>query len=368
MSEIRIGGHVGMDVMRDYGEGQTGSLIRKRAKHELGVTGKWAGFDMYGHNIKALMNESTCLDAMDGSGFTPVMFHEGPDYIDQEDMGDTETPTDPEAWRRNCVRMLAKIRARGLRHGDLIGANIITRGNKPYAIDWQEGHLLTEPAPQRNPSSDSALLMRHIAGTLGPDGQTDIPRVARRWGVVLGALGANTNLTLPLKGKSFLDLGCFQGDFVALAATEGMVATGVDEGGFRSGENSIEIGRKVWADFPFGTINLKNQNINSSPSSSLGPIQWSDWDVVMMFSTWPYIVNHYGIEQALNILQWIVANNEVLFFETQLYGDGPGPEQLRNDADVKSMFLRLGASGVKELGAFPVTNRPASRTIWEVRK
>ncbi len=160
MSETRIGGHVGMDVIRHHGD-QTGPWIRKQAKHERGVTGKWAGFDMYGHNVEALMNESTCLQAMDGSGFTPMLIYEGPDYIDQEDLGDTETPTDPEAWRRNCVRMLAEIRARGLRHGDLIRDNIITRGNDPHAIDWQEGHLITEPAPQRNPSSDSALLMRH---------------------------------------------------------------------------------------------------------------------------------------------------------------------------------------------------------------
>ena len=362
MSETRIGGHVGMDVIRHHGD-QTGPWVRKQAKHERGVTGAWAGFDMYGHNIEALLNESMCLQAMDGSGFTPMLIHEGPDYIAQEDLGDTETPADPETWRRNCVRMLAEIRARGLRHGDLIGANIITRGNKPYAIDWQEGHLLTEPAPQRNPSSDSALLMRHIAGTLGPDGQTDIPRVARRWGVVLGALGANTNLTLPLKGKSFLDLGCFQGDFVALAAAEGMAATGIDEGGFRSGENSIEIGRKVWADFPFGEIRLARANIILD-----SPKQWSGHDVVMMFSTWPYIVQNIGWERACDLLYQVIKNNEVLFFETQLYGDGPGPEQLKDDGDVDGLLLSLGATTVKNLGSFPVTNRPASRTIWEVRK
>ncbi len=365
MSETRIGGHVGMDVIRHHGD-QTGPWIRKQAKHELGVTGQWDGLDVYRHNVEALMNERQCLEAMDGSGFTPKLISGGadyPDWIEQEDLGNTEPPTDQEAWRRNCVRMLAEIRARGLRHGDLIGANIITRGNKPYAIDWQEGHLLTEPAPQKQPSSDSAFLMRHIAGTPGPDGQMDIPRVARRWGVVLGALGANTNLTLPLKGKSFLDLGCFQGDFVALAAAEGMMAEGIDGGNFRTGENSIEIGLKVWANFPFGKIALYvDQIVRPSPS------QWYDWDVVMMFSTWPYIVNNYGWDRACQVLKAIIANNDVLFFETQLWGDGPGPEQLRNDADVKSMLLRLGASGVKELGTFPVTNRPASRTIWEVRK
>ena len=346
-----------MDVFRDHGD-QTGPWIRKQAKHELGVTGDWAGLDVYGHNVEALINERVCLEAMDGSGFTPMMINVGRDYIEQEDMGDTETPNDMEAWRRNCVRMLAEIRARGLRHGDLVGSNIITRGNHPNAIDWQEGHLLTEPAPQKQPWSDSALLMRHIAGTPGPDGQMDIPRVARRWGVVLGALGANTNLTLPLKGKSFLDLGCFQGDFVALAAAEGMIATGVDAGGFRSGENSIEIGQKLWADFPFGEIRLRRMSI----------YKWSGYDVVMLFSTWPYIVKDFGWDLACGLLRSIINENEVLFFETQLYGDGPGPEQLKTDDDVAALLFGEGATTVKNLGTFPVTNRPASRTIWEVRK
>lgn len=366
MSETRIGGHVGMDVIRHNGDQNThpGSWIEKRAKHERGVTGRWAGLDVYGHNVDALMNERQCLQAMDGSGFTPMLIGEGPDYpdyIEQEDLGNTEPPTDQEAWRRNCVRMLAEIRARGLRHGDLIGANIITRGDHPYAVDWQEGHLLTEQAPQINPSTDSAFLMRHIAGTPGADGQMDIPRVARRWGVVLGALGADRNLTLPLKGKSFLDLGSFQGDFVALAAAEGMVATGVDQGRFRTGEDSIVIGQKLWADFPFGTIYLQHDNIISVPV-------WSEWDVVMMFSTWPYIVNDYGWNRACDVLKAIIERNEVLFFETQLYGDGPGPEELKTDDDVTALLFNEGATSVKNLGMFPVTNRPASRTIWEVRK
>ncbi len=362
MIETRIGGHVGMDVIRSVG-GSGDSIIIKQAKHALGVTGAWTGLDMHGHNVEALMNEAECLRAMADSGYTPRLLLEGTDGIEQEDMGDTETPADMEAWRRNCVFMLAEIRARGLRHGDLKGSNIITRGNNPYAIDWQEGHLLTEPAPQKSPWSDSALLMRHIAGTYGPDGQLDTPRVARRWLTVLGALGASLNLTLPLKGKSFLDLGCFQGDFVALAAAEGMVATGIDQGGFRSGENSIEIGQKVWNGFPFGTINLLNQNIVDKAH------QWAGYDVVVMFSTWPYIVQDFGWDPACEVLRSIVNNNEVLFFETQLHGDGPGPSESVTNDDVETMlWYRADASQIKNIGTFPVTGRPAKRTVWEVRK
>lgn len=357
-----IGGHVGMDVIRDHGD-QTGSYIIKRAKHEKGTSNTWAGIDMFDHNVDALKNEAWMLELMDGSGFTPMITGIEGDYITQEDLGATEPHTDGELFRRNCVWMLSTIRARGLRHGDLIGSNIITRGNHPYAIDWQEGHLLTEPAPQKQPWSDSHLLMRHIAGTAGADGQMDTPRVARRWGVVLGALGATMNFKLPLKGKTFIDLGCFQGDFVALAAAEGMEAYGFDQGGFRSGENSIEIGRELWKGFPFGNLFLFPTNIVERPSI---PIE--NWNVVMMFSTWPYIVKDYGWERATKTLEVIIERNEVLFFETQLAGDGPGPAALKTDDDVAELLRSLGASIVKNIGTFPVTGRPASRTVWEVRK
>jgi SAM-dependent methyltransferase len=200
--------------------------------------------------------------------------------------------------------------------------------------------------------------MQHIEGTLGPDGFCDTPRVARRWRAVLWALGAAGNCTLPLKDKSFLDLGCFQGDFCALAAAEGMHAFGVDQGGFRTGENSIEIARQLWDGFPFGELTLTQHNITEWPSYVA--------DVVMMFSTWSYIVKDHGLARAEEVLAKVIAEAGVLFFENQLYGDGPGPEFLKIDEDIRTTLHRLGGSTVKALATFPVTGRPGSRTVWEV--
>jgi len=363
----RIGGHLGMDVTRDCGN-PTGSFIIKRAKHENGTSGIWVGVDMFNHNVDALMNEARMLRLMGGSGFTPMLTGEGSSGIEQEDVGDTEPPTDGELFRRNCIKMLATIRARGLRHGDLIGSNVITRNNHPCAIDWQEGHLLTEPAPQKQPWSDSHLLMRHIYGTLDVNGQADTPRVARRWSAVLHALGADTNFTLPLKGKTFLDLGCFQGDFVALAAAEGMDARGIDQGGFRSGENSIKIGAELWHDFPFGKMTLLKTDIVTITQNVKKHTHGEIFDVVMMFSTWPYIVRDFGWDIATETLAVIIERNVVLFFETQLAGDGPGPAALKTDDDVAQLLHSLGASTVNAIATYPVTGRPANRTVWEVRK
>lgn len=360
ISRVNIGGHRGLDVFRLTYKDLT--LIEKRANHDKGNQGKDVGVDLYDRNVIAVQNETRMLEAMEGSGFTPIVLSKGDDFVVQGDAGDSRTPDDMEAYRRNCVKMLATIRVHNLRHGDLRGSNIINQGNWPIAIDWQEGHFLHEPAPQKQPFSDSFLLMQHLKGTLGPDGVADTPRVGRRWMAILGDLGAEFNMNLPLEGKTFLDLGCFQGDFVALAAAEGMDAYGVDAGGFRSGENSIEIGGQHWKDFPFGSITLAQLNIMDMNSFMRHGVKT---DVAMMFSAWPYIVNDYGRLFADKLLSDILYDVHVLYFETQLQGDGPGPDFLKTDDDVVNMFRTMAATA-KPLITIPVTGRPASRTVFRV--
>ncbi len=358
----RIGGHRGLDVMRlqlqTQGQSFPATFIQKRALHVKGNQGELFGVDLYGLNETAIHNEAMMLDVMEDSGFTPRLIDIDEGVLTEGDVGTHEPATDPELWRRNLVKMLATIRSRGLRHGDLKGANIITRDNWPWVIDWQESHYLGDVPPQRNPFADSSLLMQHIEGTPDANGQIDIPRVGRRWRLVLGALGAVTNCNVPLKGNTVLDMGCFQGDFVALAAAEGMTALGVDSGGFRSGENSIEIGRHLWVKFPFGEAKLFQSDIVGFPDF--------DKDVVMMFSTWPYIVQQHGRPVAEALLERIIEGAGVFFFETQLAGDGPGPDFLKADRDVALMLMSLGAQSAIPLGTIPVTNRPACRTVWKV--
>ncbi len=362
-----IGGHRGLDVERCLLK-TGGTFIAKSPLHQFGNQGKpppdgLFGVDLREINITAVHNEAAMLCEMSGSGYTPEFLSIESDVLCEEDLGvGAEMPHDGEIWRQNLVRMLATIRARGLRHGDLRGSNIITRGNHPWAIDWQEAHYLGDVPPQKSPFSDSHHVMQHIIGTIGPTGVADVPRVARRWLAVLGTLGASTNLELPLKGQTFLDLGCFQGDFTALAASEGMVATGVDRGGFRTGENSIEIARNLWESFPFGRATFIEGDILDVA------YRYDAADVVVMFSTWSYIVQEYGHDRAFDLLRGVIANAGVFFFENQLAGDGPGPEFLRTDADIQSMLHRLGARHVMEIGTFPVTGRPASRTVWRVQR
>lgn len=349
---VAIGGHVGMHVYR----GARG--IMKLALHRDDNY----GHDTYEANVKALMNEARMLEHLSGSRIAPEMIERGADWIMQQDLGVSEKPQDMEFHRRQMVRMVATMRQYGVRHGDLTGLNVITHQDVPQAIDWQEGHILGEMPPQKSPATDSDFLCRYLIGTAGPDGTFDTPRVARRWLAVLGSLGGtrlakNPVSNLPLKGKTFMDLGCFQGDFVALAATEGMRASGIDPGGFRSGEDAIEIGNELWKDFPFGEIIL-------SHGDALWPDRHFRYDVVMMFSTWPYLVQQAGREEAEALLGRIMQDCGVLFFETQLYGDGPGPDFFQTDNDVASMLGQYGQ--VHRLINIPVTGRPASRSVFKV--
>ncbi len=343
-----------MDVLRGDG------VISKIALHERGIQGDdLHGVDLFGLNETAIHNEAMMLDVMYGSGFTPMLIDIADGELIQTDVGKTERPKDAEHWRHNLVRALATIRARGLRHGDLKGANVITRNDYPWIIDWQESHFLGDVPPQVRPKSDSYFLMQHIEATPGADGLCDVPRVARRWRAVLESLGAVEDVGLPLNGKTFLDLGCFQGDFVALAAAEGMVATGIDTGGFREGEDSIAIGQSIWTDFPFGDIRLHKIDVKRFTFGV---------DVAVMFSTWPYFVDMYGFTAGIDLLRAIVEQAGVFFFETQYSGDGPGPDFLKGDEDMGHLFNTLGAGTVEPIAVFPVTDKPFDRTIWRIEK
>lgn len=336
----RIGGHEGVDVERWYTTEDT--IIAKTPHDEA--------------SHLAVVNEMRALEVMRGSGFTPAPLY----GFCQTDVGLCESVTDMQTFRRNCVKALATIRARGLRHGDLTGprtdgvSNIICRDNWPWIVDWQESHRIGEPAPDKSPYSDSYLLMRTLANWPDAEGKTDTTRIARRWMAILEDMGAHLDLSLPLEGQYLLDLGCYQGDFVTLAATEGMEAFGV----------GLEpVGKSLWGDFPFGSVSLHQGNF----VDPLRGVAFSyKAEVVLLLSTWPYVVHDYGRKRALLLLQKIMDECHVMYFETQLYGDGPGPEFLKTDSDVGFMLGEYGAA--QPIVTVPVEGRDAHRTVWRVTR
>lgn len=270
-----------------------------------------------------------------------------------EDLGESQPVTDSEAFRRNLIDLLWDLRDEGIIHGDLTAANIIVRDNTPWLIDFADAQNIGPDVVRRQAVADSATALMALANW---PGELDTTRIARRWLAILDHLGADRDLGLPLRGKTLLDLGCYRGDFVALAACEGMIASGFDHGNFLPGEDSIAWARERWSHLPVGF-----------EYADIMKLDTFDFDVVLLFSVWPYLVRDHGRDAAEAKLSEIIHDCGTLFFETQLLGDGPGPEFLRSDADVRSLLTRH-ASEVTKLVTIPVAGRDASRTLWAVRQ
>ena len=335
------------------------------------------------YNEAALYNEANCLTIMAGTGFAPEIVdirrsEEGPQFDGlprfttiQTDAGVTEPIVDGEKFRRQMVKLVGAIRSRGLRHGDLTEPNLVFRNDRPTLLDWQESHPLAEKGPQKQPWTDSFMAMRDVAGMADVEGKFDTPRVARRWMAVLTELGATIHREggLPLEGKSFVDFGCYVGDFPALAAIEGMEAWGIDGGGFRSGENSIQIGNELWHDLLPHVPTLVEADIFDWVLGEYAHQQVEPWDVSMMFSTFPYLVQQRGWGAAEALVEEIIRRSDAFFFECQLAGDGPGPAQFQSDQEIGNWLSERvpDVTSVKALDQFAVWGRPASRAVFAVR-
>ncbi len=349
-----LGAHHGQITTRiTYGNNTT--YIYKQA-----VDGD--GDERYEARCAGIAREAMVLEHLEGHGIAPRLIDVGHDWSIQEDLGDTDLP-DGETFRRACTRLLYGIRQSGMFHGDLTEANVVVRGERAWAVDWQDASwVYDEPPLQQNPQTDGHFLWRYVAATPGAgETQADIPRVVRRW--------QNVRSRMPANAYTLLDLGCFQGDFVAIAAAEGMNAYGWDQGGFRSGEDSIAIADALWPDMAHfhkaNVIDWGNEWVTYTGD---------DPDVILLFSTWPYLLQDCAFggpgplsrQQGWEFIRKTAERCQVLFFETQLAGDGPGPPWLETDGDVWRMLTRRAGLKAEPICNIPVAGRPASRTVWRV--
>lgn len=326
-----------------------------------------------------LANDRRMIEHLSGFGMVPEVYDWTPDSTRMEDLGpnlhqrilefpeahrrpslaamDARFPiVDGERWRRNCTRMLWRLRQARIRHADLTPMNMAIRGeDEPVIYDFHSSHLFDEPPPDRQ-TSDSFLLwnrQKEFPSQLWP---ADSPRIIRRWLAVMGDLGGNTGVA-NLEGKTLLDLGCFAGDFCGMAAADGMIATGVDLGGFNAEYDSLSVARALWGEMAceFSRVDLRDW------WHAAGGV----WDVVLVFSTWSYLVWDAGEPYARRWLAETINHAGVLYFENQLAGDGPGPAFFAEDADVVNYLGQFGE--VAAIATIPVTGRPHSRTVFRVR-
>ena len=91
------------------------------------------------------------------------------------------------------------------------------------------------------------------------------------------------------------------------------------------------------------------------------------WDTSFCMSVWPYLVQDYGRSQATEFLRHTIAHSGQHFFETQLYGDGPGPSFFHSDTDVKEFLESVsGKKKVEPLATIHVHGRNFDRTVWRI--
>jgi len=63
-------------------------------------------------------------------------------------------------------------------------------------------------------------------------------------------------------------------------------------------------------------------------------------------------------------MEKLAKRSSQLFFETQLYGDGPGLPEHKTDDDVYKFLKQFGK--VEKLVTIPVFGRDAARSVWRI--
>jgi SAM-dependent methyltransferase len=170
--------------------------------------------------------------------------------------------------------------------------------------------------------------------------------IESRWTVISSDLKKST--------KHILDIGCFEGDFCPLVARQGIKYTGWD-----ISQDSIDAAKERYGDGNFWVEDVVSEEF-------LNRRQFGVFDTVLMLSIYPYLVIQSSRVVVNRLLEQIIDSGAALYFETQLYGDGPGPSFFNTDDDVKKFLSALG--DVKRLDTFQVLGRDATRTIWRVNK
>lgn len=294
-----------------------------------------------------LANEARWLHHLEFSGFTPRLLMDEPGRIVMQDLGDSQEVENLYNFRRKAIFLLGTLRHFGVKHGDLTAPNIIIKNDSPMAIDWGEAVELGGTLPSKRPEPDATHLWAVVAN------KKDTTRFAGRWLAIREAYGVDR-----LEGSTMLDLGCHEGAFVAAAGVENVDSLGVDQ--------DVEAIKRAFALWP-GLVNIGfiHCNLMDFITSTLVNQRF---DFGLLLSVWPYLVNTYGGKEALELLAAIKAKCGVLFFESQLAGDGPGPDCFGTKSDVAQILSYLpGVGKIEEIITIPVAGRNATRTVFMVK-
>lgn len=288
-----------------------------------------------------LRNEARILEHLTETRIAPAVYEleetESSTLLLTEYLGESQPVTDEVAFRRNCARLLITLRQAGVVHGDLTRYNIVVRDNFPIAVDFAQSRLVHEAGPDKRPEGD-AFHLWEAARQLSPD----TGRHIRKWQAIRPFVAEG----------SLIDLGCWEGDYTLFALSENPNRQIV---GVEGNLHNYEMAECLWGR---GLISYQYTRL-------VGKYRLSrQWDTAFLMSVWSYLVQDYGRPAAEEFLAHVIQHTGQLFFENQLYGDGPGPVFFAKDDGIYHLLKQYGR--VEKLVTIPVHGRPFSRTVWRV--
>lgn len=149
--------------------------------------------------------------------------------------------------------------------------------------------------------------------------------------------------------KSVIDLGCGYGDILAMCRAARALEIGIER------DERIAVsamkrypGLNVWVFSIEDVMELKE-----TPDLH--------FDVSICFSVLPYL------DDPDAALDWMRTVSGIALIECQYHGDGPGPERLKNDDDMRRWLEGIGWKSVEPIGKNLVKIRNLYRTIWMCR-
>lgn len=312
-------------------------VVVKKAKSELGLSqlqnARRFFYALLHTSFAPLLVANAVLDPPT-QDFPYLLYH----YVVDDASVDASSAI---ATCRSAINMRRTLRELNIMHGDLTSPNLVISDSIPVGLDWDEARFLWDQQTFKRPEPDDLHLYPAIIAR-----GCDPSRILRRW------LGIYDHINPYFGWGRFLDLGTHKGDFCGIAEAAGMQAVGVDD---ESISPCLEDARSFWPNCTFIKQGIP-MYFFTSPRK---------FEVIAMFSTWPYLYET-DPRSAFEVLDRCISDSGVFLFETQLYGDGPGPEFLKTKQDVVDLLYQHGAKDIVEAVTVPVEGRDAERTIFAV--
>lgn len=274
--------------------------------------------------------------------------------ITMEDVGESLDIVDEYKFRTHFLRFLWELRQRQIEHGDLTSANIRVVNDVPKVLDWKESRFKFEHArPTKRPEGDIVHAFMFLAGL--PDGSRHGRRFAAMWNGVNGHHIVGRPWHNFPDGRRWVDVGCFHGDIPACAAVAGFEnVAGID-----SDRSAI---LRCQARFNgFGIMYQTLDAIELRPTPLNTPV-----NVLSCLSAYPYILNKHGDIESNRLIEGWIDKSDIFFFECQLSGDGPGPEEFQTTRHIEEWLYERGANHVEPVVEIDLPDRNTSRTTFMV--